>query len=42
MKNLAIIGAAGYVSPRHMKETGNNLVATLDTSLDSHNNRDTW
>jgi UDP-N-acetyl-2-amino-2-deoxyglucuronate dehydrogenase len=35
MKNFAIIGAAGYVAPRHMKairDTGNKLVAALDTS----------
>ncbi|OPY79871.1 MAG: UDP-N-acetyl-2-amino-2-deoxy-D-glucuronate oxidase [Syntrophorhabdus sp. PtaU1.Bin153] len=33
MKNFALIGAAGYIAPRHMKaikETGNNLVAVLD------------
>jgi UDP-N-acetyl-2-amino-2-deoxyglucuronate dehydrogenase len=33
MKNFAMIGAAGYIAPRHMKaikETGNNLVAALD------------
>lgn len=33
MKNFALIGAAGFVAPRHMraiKETGNNLVAALD------------
>ena len=33
MKNFALIGAAGYVAPRHMRairETGNNLVASLD------------
>ncbi len=33
MKRFALIGAAGYVSPRHMKaikETGNTLVAALD------------
>jgi UDP-N-acetyl-2-amino-2-deoxyglucuronate dehydrogenase len=33
MKNFALIGAAGYVAPRHMKaikETGNYLVAALD------------
>ncbi len=33
MKNFAMIGAAGYVAPRHMnaiKETGNTLVAALD------------
>jgi UDP-N-acetyl-2-amino-2-deoxyglucuronate dehydrogenase len=35
MKNFALIGAAGYVAPRHMKaikETGNVLVAALDPS----------
>jgi len=34
-KNFALIGAAGYVAPKHMKaikETGNNLVAALDRS----------
>ena len=33
MKNFALIGAAGYVAPRHMKaikETGNKLSAALD------------
>jgi len=43
-KNFALIGAAGYVAPRHMaaiKETGNNLIAALDKSdsvgvLDAH------
>lgn len=33
MKNFALIGAAGYIAPRHMraiKETNNNLIATLD------------
>ena len=33
MKNFAMIGAAGYIAPRHMqaiKATGNNLVAALD------------
>jgi UDP-N-acetyl-2-amino-2-deoxyglucuronate dehydrogenase len=33
MKNFALIGASGYVAPRHMKaikETNNNLVAALD------------
>jgi len=33
MKNFALIGAGGYVAPRHMqaiKETGNKLVAALD------------
>jgi UDP-N-acetyl-2-amino-2-deoxyglucuronate dehydrogenase len=44
MKNFALIGAAGYIAPRHMKaikETGNNLVAALDKFdsvgiIDSH------
>jgi UDP-N-acetyl-2-amino-2-deoxyglucuronate dehydrogenase len=33
MKNFALIGAAGYVAPRHLKaikETGNTLVCALD------------
>jgi len=33
MKNFALIGAAGYIAPRHLKaikETGNNLLAALD------------
>lgn len=33
MKNFALIGAAGYIAPRHMqaiKETGNRLVAAMD------------
>jgi len=33
MKNFALIGASGYIAPRHMKaikETENNLVAALD------------
>jgi UDP-N-acetyl-2-amino-2-deoxyglucuronate dehydrogenase len=33
MKNFALIGAAGFVAPRHMKairETGNNLLAAID------------
>lgn len=33
MKNFALIGAAGYIAPRHMqaiKTTGNDLVAALD------------
>jgi len=33
MKNFALIGAAGYIAPRHMKaikDTNNNLVAALD------------
>ncbi|MDS1140038.1 Gfo/Idh/MocA family oxidoreductase [Pusillimonas sp. SM2304] len=44
MKNFALIGAAGYIAPRHMqaiKATGNNLVAAMDTNdsvgiIDSH------
>ena len=35
MKNFALIGAAGYVAPRHMKaikDTENNLIAALDRS----------
>lgn len=35
MKNFAIIGAAGYVAPRHMRairDTGQNLTAALDPS----------
>jgi UDP-N-acetyl-2-amino-2-deoxyglucuronate dehydrogenase len=34
-KNFALIGAAGYVAPKHMKaikDTGNNLIAALDPS----------
>lgn len=34
-KKFALIGAAGYIAPRHMKaikETGNDLVAALDTN----------
>lgn len=33
MKDFALIGAAGYIAPRHLKaikDTGNNLVAALD------------
>ncbi|MEQ9166586.1 MAG: Gfo/Idh/MocA family oxidoreductase [Fulvivirga sp.] len=33
MKNFGLIGAAGYIAPRHMKaikDTGNNLLAALD------------
>jgi UDP-N-acetyl-2-amino-2-deoxyglucuronate dehydrogenase len=33
MKNFALIGAAGYIAPRHLqaiKDTGNNLLAALD------------
>lgn len=44
MKNFALIGAAGYIAPRHMKaikDTGNQLVAALDPNdsvgiIDSH------
>lgn len=44
MKNFALIGAAGYIAPRHMKaikETGNTLIAALDRYdgigiMDSH------
>lgn len=44
MKNFALIGAAGYIAPRHMaaiKTTGNNLVAAYDPFdsvgvIDSH------
>ena len=43
-KKFALIGAAGYIAPRHMKaikETGNDLVAALDPNdsvgiIDSH------
>ena len=33
MKNFALIGASGYIAPRHMraiKDTGNQLIAALD------------
>lgn len=33
MKNFALIGAAGFIAPRHLKaikDTGNNLVAAMD------------
>jgi UDP-N-acetyl-2-amino-2-deoxyglucuronate dehydrogenase len=33
MKKFALIGAAGYIAPRHMraiKDTGNDLIAALD------------
>jgi UDP-N-acetyl-2-amino-2-deoxyglucuronate dehydrogenase len=44
MKNFLLIGAAGYIAPRHMKaikETGNNLIAAYDPYdgvgiMDSH------
>jgi UDP-N-acetyl-2-amino-2-deoxyglucuronate dehydrogenase len=35
VKNFVLVGAAGYIAPRHMKairETGNNLVAAYDKS----------
>lgn len=44
MKNFALIGAAGYIAPRHLKaikETGHNLVVAMDINdsvgiMDSH------
>ncbi|MDG1164047.1 MAG: Gfo/Idh/MocA family oxidoreductase [Porticoccaceae bacterium] len=44
MKNFALIGASGYIAPRHLKaikETGNNLVVAMDINdsvgvMDSH------
>ena len=44
MKRFALVGAAGYIAPRHMKaikDTGNTLVAAMDINdsigiLDSH------
>jgi UDP-N-acetyl-2-amino-2-deoxyglucuronate dehydrogenase len=44
MINFALIGAAGYIAPRHLraiKDTGNNLVAAMDINdsvgiMDSH------
>ena len=44
MKNFALIGAAGYIAPRHMKairDTGNELVSAMDVNdsvgiIDSH------
>ena len=44
MKHFALIGAAGYIAPRHLraiKDTGNNLVAAMDVNdsvgiMDSH------
>ena len=33
MKNFALIGASGYIAPRHLKaikETGHNLVVAMD------------
>jgi UDP-N-acetyl-2-amino-2-deoxyglucuronate dehydrogenase len=44
MKNFALIGAAGYIAPRHLKaikQTGNNLLVAMDVNdsvgiMDSH------
>jgi len=44
LKNFALIGAAGYIAPRHMqaiKATGHNLVAAFDPNdsvgiIDTH------
>ncbi|MDB3964663.1 Gfo/Idh/MocA family oxidoreductase [Amylibacter sp.] len=44
MKNFALIGAAGYIAPRHLKaikQTGNNLLVAMDINdsvgiMDSH------
>ena len=44
MKRFALLGAGGYIAPRHMKaikDTGNDLVAAMDIAdsvgiLDSH------
>lgn len=44
MKNFALIGAAGYIAPRHLKaikDTGNNLLVAMDVNdsvgiMDSH------
>lgn len=44
MKNFALIGAGGYIAPRHLKaikETGNNLLVAMDVNdsvgiMDSH------
>ncbi|MDT9115693.1 Gfo/Idh/MocA family oxidoreductase, partial [Escherichia coli] len=35
MKRFALVGAAGYIAPRHMraiKDTGNQLVCAYDTN----------
>lgn len=35
MKKFALIGAAGYIAPRHLKaikDTGNELIAAVDPS----------
>ena len=37
-KNFALIGAAGFIAPRHMRaidETGNKLVAAMDQTVPS-------
>ena len=34
MKNFALIGASGYIAPRHLKaikDTNNNFLALIDT-----------
>ncbi len=44
MKKFALIGAAGYIAPRHLKaikETGNTLAVAMDVNdsvgiMDSH------
>lgn len=44
MKKFALIGAGGYIAPRHLKaikETGNTLVVAMDVNdsvgiMDSH------
>ncbi len=44
MKNFALIGASGYIAPRHLKaikETGHNLLVAMDINdsvviMDSH------
>ena len=44
MKNFALVGAAGYIAPRHMKairDTGNELLVAMDVNdsvgvIDSH------
>ena len=44
MKNFALIGAAGYIAPRHMqaiKATGHRLVAAYDLAVDGTDNFDT-
>src|SRR5258705_12183061 len=44
MKNFVLIGAAGYIAPKHLKaikDTGNNLLAALDKH-DSVGILDAW